>query len=132
MMCRHVFRLRRTQFQVLDAIVSGVTVFVVYAFATNELSAKMLLHDVSMLKNSRTVNVDSYIPQWSQARLPFFGVRPTGGDIVGAMSEHPSSMLWADSPVSFAEHERASFDCTRLSSCHACDSCVRFGIALTL
>ena len=118
MVCLHVFRVRQTQLQILNAVVACVAIFVVYAFTVTQLPAQVLLHDVSVFKHSTAIDVDPHVPERGQTRFPFFGVRPVLGDVVRTVSEVSGPVFWANGPMSLAQHERASLDCTNMSLSH--------------
>lgn len=106
----HVFGIVIHQLKIFYPIICLIAVDVVDALARLELSSKVLLHDVSMLKDSLTVYIDTKIAIFCQTWFTFLESSPVGFGVESSMPKLSTSVHLTNKPLSFLEDIFAAFN----------------------
>lgn len=92
----HMFRMTRSQLKVFYSVVCSYMVDMMNFLGFFKFSTKMLLHNISMFKNSFLPIKNTIIAIIIQVRYTFFQKSPVGRNIVSAMSAPPTIMHFTD------------------------------------
>ncbi len=115
----YVFRIIFMKFKIFYSIVCFDAIYVMNCFASFKFSAKMLLHNITMLKDSFAVYVYAKITKFCEVGLSFLEIRPVwGNEIIIFMSKEPSSVHLANTSLGFFENFLTSFNFTGITNNH--------------
>lgn len=88
-----MLRIANHQFKVFNSIVCFVSVYVMNVFCFCKGSSKVLFHQISMLLNSVSINIDPKVSVFGEARFTFFVHSPVRRNIIIPMSRKTTSMF---------------------------------------
>ncbi len=91
----NMFRLRNN-FKVINTIICSYAVFVMNHFVSFNFSIQKLFHQISMIKYSFTINIDTQIPFFSKQRSSFFKIIPFWRNFVRTMTVHSLLVCFAN------------------------------------
>lgn len=83
--------------KILYSIIILLAINMVYSFVFSKFSTNTLLHYISMLQDSLTIDIDSHITKWRKTRLTFLQVSPIRRYIEAFMSS-PSRPVFLTDP----------------------------------
>ena len=95
----HVFAMALAKFQIFNPIIGFYSIFMVYSFFAFQGSAKELLHNTSMLKNSFAIYINTIVTLLHKAWLTFFKIWPVRRYFVIAVPKKSTSVHWANPAI---------------------------------
>ena len=110
MVLQHMFSIVRKQFKIFNPIVRLITIYVVDTFALPKFSTKILLHNISMLKNALIVYKNTDITQFCKRWFSLLEIGPIGRYIITSVSKPSASMYLTDAAIILFENVRTIWD----------------------
>lgn len=117
-MSLHVFGIVFHQLKVLNSVIISNMVLMMNSLRWFQRSTNMLLHDISMVKDSFSAYIYSEVSKWSKKGLSFFKVLPIRGNFVISMTHKPKTMCTTNLPILYLEYTFASVYSANFSLSH--------------